>query len=489
MQRAIVAAFLISVAGCMAFGQAADTRPRFVAADVHPVPGILAMRTVPIHGGRYELRNATMLDLVGAAYGFDQDKVFGGPSWLELDRFEIAAKLPGATSPDDQKLMLQSLLEDRFQLVVHKDTKPMPGFALTAGKSPRLKPATGSEESGCLMQAPSGPAPAGPGRLIVTTDANGRSVTIPLGPGATLTYVCRNIAMQAFAQRLPVGTRRLIDETGLKGAWNFEFTWSVDAITPADGGVEGYSMAEALEKQLGLQLEARPVPTPILVVDSVNRTPTPNPPGLAQLMPPIPPPTGFDVASLKPTDPSSKATRFQVLPEGRFTVQGYNLSTLIMDAFLDPATRRTPPIVGEPPWANSRPFDIVAKTPPDTAPLDVYSLALPLRALLTERFKMAYHTEQRPAAAYDLQASKPKLKPADSAGRTLCKSGAAPAGSPGGRNMISCQNITMAQFADWLNANRVWALTDPVTDATGLDGAWDFSITYATGQMAAPRPT
>jgi uncharacterized protein (TIGR03435 family) len=65
-----------------------------------------------------------------------------------MDRFDVLAKVPADSTPETQKLMLQSLLEDRFKLVVRKDTRALPTYALTAGKKPQLKEADGTEETG-----------------------------------------------------------------------------------------------------------------------------------------------------------------------------------------------------------------------------------------------------------------------------------------------------------------------------------------------------
>src|SRR5512147_372499 len=91
-------AVLLSVA---AFGQSTDPQPAFPLADVHASPRSTtpAMR-VSTRAQRYEIRNATMLDLIRTAYTLDADNVLGGPSWLEYDRFDIAALLPPNTSPD-----------------------------------------------------------------------------------------------------------------------------------------------------------------------------------------------------------------------------------------------------------------------------------------------------------------------------------------------------------------------------------------------------
>lgn len=111
------------------------------------------MRSV-VHAGRYEVRNATLLDLIRSAYNVDADKVWGGPAWLDYDRFDVIGKIPSsAPSQDTLKLMLQALLADRFKLAVHKDTKPVTGLVLSMGKAkPKIKEAEGSGDTGCKPQ-------------------------------------------------------------------------------------------------------------------------------------------------------------------------------------------------------------------------------------------------------------------------------------------------------------------------------------------------
>jgi uncharacterized protein (TIGR03435 family) len=130
-----------------------------------------------------------------------------------------------------------------------------------------------------------------------------------------------------------------------------------------------------------------------------------------------------------------------------------------------------------PKWADSDRFDIVAKTPPGTPPLDRTTAGPPLQALLRERFRLTFHTEQRPATAYLLKAVKPKLTKADPASRTSCKRDLSPSASDGGAMRLKCQNVTMAQFADWLAQSG--AGVGGASDATGLTGAWDLTLIYA----------
>src|SRR5215471_9606552 len=141
--RSFVSAIILTLLVAVGFAQ---SPPKFEIADVHVSPKAIQqfMRVSPPRDGRYEIKNATMLDLVRTAYGFNPDTVVGGPNWLELDRFDVIAKVPAGTEIDAQKAMLRSLLEDRFKLVARRETKPVPTWVLTAGKQPRLKEADGS---------------------------------------------------------------------------------------------------------------------------------------------------------------------------------------------------------------------------------------------------------------------------------------------------------------------------------------------------------
>jgi len=115
--RSVIYAGALTLVASSAVAQSARA-PQFDAADVHvsvKSPQMF-MRVNPPRNGRYEIKNATMLDLVRTAYGMTADRVVGGPNWLELDRFDIIAKVPDAADADAAKAMLQALLADRFKL-------------------------------------------------------------------------------------------------------------------------------------------------------------------------------------------------------------------------------------------------------------------------------------------------------------------------------------------------------------------------------------
>src|SRR5215467_1903836 len=342
MQSLICAGAMTLLAGA-ALGQSGGA-PTFDVADVHGSPKApnTFMRTSPARNGRYEIKNATMLDLVRTAYGFNPDTIVGGPNWLELDRFDVIAKVAAGTEVDAQKAMLRSLLEDRFKLVARKETKPVPTWVLSVSKQPRLKEADGSGQSGCRIPD-TGNAPPGEGGIrLFRMEQDGRQSQINLGPGGVVQYTCRNMTMTAFAAELrrmlgvQVGQESVIDETGLSGAWNFDVRWSIGLIGLPNQG-DQIPVAEAIDKQLGLKLEQRPVPKQVLVIQSVNRAATPNAANISDVLPAPPAPKEFEVADVKVAEPFNPSQpqmiMMQMQPGGRFTCRGCPMRLLLQRAF------------------------------------------------------------------------------------------------------------------------------------------------------------
>ena len=473
--RRMILVVLLSVA---AFGQPADTQTAFEIADVHVSPKTLhPVKRGGFRAGRYELEMATMVDLVAAAYAVPPEKVLGGPNWLDMDRFDVVARAPAGTSPQALGLMLQALLAERFRLTVRMDRKPMPAYVLSVGKDkPKLTESEGSGPPGC-QRLPQ-PAEAGP---------------IPA--------ICHGLTMQSFAAQLgPAAgdylTGPVVDDTKLEGAWDFTLKWTPRGRLAA-AGADGITIFDAIDKQLGLKLELKQVPTPVIVVDSVDRTPKVNPPGVVDSLPP--PPPQFEAVTIKPTDPEFMGTRLQVTPS--VNIAGVTLSFLIQNIW-----STTPEMIaGGPKWLDTDRWDIVGKvaSEPGSAPqTDLDSMIAMVRGLLEDRFRLKTHTEERIVPAYTLTAAKPKLQKADPANRTGCKEGPGADGkdpritNPALSRLVTCHNMTMAQFAERLpniaNARACIAciyLRAPVLDSTGLDGAWDFTLSFsesAAVQNGAP---
>jgi uncharacterized protein (TIGR03435 family) len=466
MLRAFVAIGSVILLSGAVFGQSAATPPAFELADVHAVAG----STRPyasggvLRGSRYDVRNATMVDLISMAYSVEGDKVLGGPSWLESDRFDVLAKAPPKTPPETLQMMLQALLADRFKLVVHNDSKPLPVFVLSLGKGkPKIKEAEGSGNPGC-QGVPQNPEPG----------------SIPYAVVA-----CRNMTMEMFALNLRGMANAyinspVIDSTGLKGLWDIDLKWTARGLL-SQAGADGISIFDAVDKQLGLKLEPQKVPTKVIVVDSVNQKPTDNPAGVTEKLPP-PPPAEFEVADIKPSKPDAKQNGR--LLNGRIDLEAFTLKSLITLAW---DINSDEMLAGAPKFLDSARFDVVAKVSSDgQAPqVDIDALRLMLRALLVDRFKMVTHTEDRPVNAYTLVAVKPKLKPADPSNRMGWKEGPPPGvkdprdANPVLSRFVNVQNMTMAQFAAQLQNMASGYIHSPVVDATGLEGAWDFTLNFS----------
>ena len=504
-------AVMFSVAVC---AQPAD-EPRFEAADVHASAPSSNIRNSFIQGpfvggGRFEIRRATMLDLVRLGWVVQPDKIIGGPAWADLDHFDILAKAPANASSADLRAMLQNLLADRFNLKVHKDTKPMPAFAVVVvpGKKPRLKESDGNGAPGCKPQSSS----SGEGRgQVMFSGPDGVTTTFSLSPGNLITYNCRNVTMPAFAAAMRgffganLGPNPVSDETALKGAWDFElqFSFGMNGPMAAQAGAERISFADALEKQLGLKLEKREVPMPVTVIDSVNQTPTPNPPDMKLNLPALP--TEFEVAAIKPTPPDFRFGNFRPQRGGRVNMQGLTLNNLIRQAW---GLYGQDQIAGLPKFAEADRWDIIAEAPtygpdPDaTSPaggpaegqrfqtIDQDSINVMLRNLLIERFKIQFHMEERPSTAFVITALKPKMKKADPAGRTGFHEGPGPDGkdpriaNPAAGRLVTAVNMTMKQFAQNLAMMAGgYIQSSTVYDETGLEGAFDFTLNFSPNGM------
>jgi uncharacterized protein (TIGR03435 family) len=461
-----------------AFAQSPSTPPNptpgFLAADVHASPKRLHadVQGGTVHGDRYYVRAATMVDLISLNYQVDPGSIFGGPPWLAFDRFDILAKVPPSTSDVAARQMVRALLADRFKLVAKSDTRPLPAFVLSAGKAPKVKQtATPAQPGDCKFQPPAKDAPA--------------------SAGPNVHFSCHNMTMPAFAEFLhdvasPYLTRPVVDQTGLDGGWDFDIAWTYQIPKDADG----VTIFSAVDKQLGLKLEQKTAPLPVVVIESVNETPTPNIADLDKLLPPVPA-AQFDVAVIRPYNPEEKHFNIDVDPSGRVSIQHASLLTLIYQSY-DIAPNN---ITNKPTWLDSDLYDIVGKaavqaspsTIPGAAPvIDEDEVKEMIRSLLADRFKLAVHpdTTTRNTQVYALVAANPKMKKADPANHPSCDEGPGPGArdprldNPLLNRLVYCRNMTMPELAERLKNIAGGYVPDPVIDATGLDGAYDFTLSF-----------
>lgn len=248
-----------------------------------------------------------------------------GPAWLAKERFDIEAKIPEGVSKDDAPKMLQALLENRFKLVAQRDTRERPVLALVVGKNgPKLKKSP-LHTAPINMKAPLKPGqrwvntPLGP--LLVTKNPDGSVTTTKTGKRGTvttktnpqtqtLTQQFSNMTMAGFASMLTSmlqqmgggNSRRVVNMTGLKGNYQVSVEFYIPAlmalarargVIPPKGSTNGQGTGAspaaapsepggavapvfASLKKLGLKLEPRKAKVKELVIDHIEKTPTPN---------------------------------------------------------------------------------------------------------------------------------------------------------------------------------------------------------------------
>jgi uncharacterized protein (TIGR03435 family) len=193
------------------------------------------------------------------------DQLVGGPSWIGVDRFDIAAKGGGEPGgPNQVAMMLRSLLRDRFRLRVHAETRPLPAYRLVvARRDGRLGP--GLRES--TIECPAAGAAANPEPdSWCGIRATGGVIT---GRAVSTAQLAGNLSGYSAVDRF------VTDRTGLTGRYDFTLMYSPAFLEPGGPVSAGASLFTALTEQLGLSLQPETVVGPVLVIDNVEK-PTPD---------------------------------------------------------------------------------------------------------------------------------------------------------------------------------------------------------------------
>ena len=266
--------------------------PVFEAASVRPAAdkGRQGGRGTP---GRFNGFNLPVRRLIRQAYDIHDSQIIGGPDWISSEGFDINATT-GDKPPDQMRLMMQTLLRDRFKLTFHSEKRELPTYALVVARNdgrlgPGLRKIPDGEcpPPGARRGAPppGGPPAAPPSPL--DPNAQAPCGAIVFGPGRLLAH---GVPIDMLAQSiggLPAITafnRIVVNETHLDGQYDFDFKWTNEFAgrggPPATGppppapGDEP-TLVTALQEQLGLKLDARRATVDVLVIDSVER-PTEN---------------------------------------------------------------------------------------------------------------------------------------------------------------------------------------------------------------------
>jgi uncharacterized protein (TIGR03435 family) len=190
---------------------------------------------INFHGDLFEVRAATVGDILDMLDGFELFRVVGGPDWMRTDRYDIEAKADRPLEIADRQQVVMALLTERFQLMSHRERREVPGIILQAPAG--LKQASSKESYSIRM-------------------VNGDVVFTAVPMSSVTNYLSQ-------MWRAPV-----VDETGLKEAYNFELATS--RIESRVGMDWGDRVREAVEA-VGFRVENRRIPLDITVVDRCER--------------------------------------------------------------------------------------------------------------------------------------------------------------------------------------------------------------------------
>ncbi len=233
-------------------------QPRFEVASIRPASeaeieaikrggrsSLFPEQGISIFGNRMTALGLTVVNLIRSAYVLRAPELSDAPDWAANESYDVMAEAESgaALSFPQVRLLLQSLLVDRFQLQFHRETKPSAAYLLVAAKNgPKLK---------------ASPADAYSTHVTVGSDAIHMTVS-----HATMAQLCARLS--TFVGR-PV-----VDQTGLAGVFDATLDFA-----PEEEESDSPSIFNALREQLGLKLEAGKAPVEVLIIERIER-PTPN---------------------------------------------------------------------------------------------------------------------------------------------------------------------------------------------------------------------
>jgi uncharacterized protein (TIGR03435 family) len=280
-------AVLLAVTACVVFGQSAD-RQKFEVASVkqNQDKERYFSGMIPETGGRLHAQNVTVNMLIMRAYRLQEYQILGGAAWLHDVGYDIEAKGGANATIEQMNLMLQPLLEDRFHLKFHRETRELPVFALTVTRGGSKLHAP--KEGGCVKAdgvppPASGASPPTPCGSLNFWGAGANRGMRAVGGDVSMPDLIRSLSMA-------VG-RPVLDRTGITTRFDvlLEFTPddTTDGLMSGMGSVQGHresmlalaagglgappNILTALQEQLGLKLDSTKGPVEVLVIDHVER--------------------------------------------------------------------------------------------------------------------------------------------------------------------------------------------------------------------------
>jgi uncharacterized protein (TIGR03435 family) len=246
------AIFFLAVSWTWLVAQQRTDRPVFDVASLKSSPEAPLGQNISINLGRavrgeVALGNTTLCECIRFAYGLVSDDQVDGPDWIKDKnvRFDVLAKAAPDTPRDRLLLMLQTLLDERFKLAMHREPRRINHYALTVAKGgPKMRPVEPGAEHAKQSY--------GRGRIFHA-----------------------QASMETLAMLLSRNLRQaVLDNTGLQGTYDVKLEWAPETDSP--DAPSGPSLFTAIQDQLGLKLEARKDPIDVLVVDRTQKVPVGN---------------------------------------------------------------------------------------------------------------------------------------------------------------------------------------------------------------------
>ena len=279
---------LLLLAAAFVLAQAEDPAIVFEVASVKPAPPDNGTGMTTVQGGidskdpsQVTYRNISIMNLLGRAYGPHASWQIVGPNWLDLERFDVIAKIPAGTTKEQFQVMMRNLLAERFGLKLHHETREFKSYNLVIARGgPKLQLST-------LAEAQNATVSAAPG-----ADRDQDGFPVLNHPGASTNFtnradgvpVARMVAKTQPVSVLlsPLGSElkgKVADQTGLTGLYDFrlEYTPFVlqQAASSANAELETPSLVTAI-KSLGLSVADTKTPQDVLVIDHVEKVPSEN---------------------------------------------------------------------------------------------------------------------------------------------------------------------------------------------------------------------
>jgi len=235
----------VAAAELLCSAQTPVDKPSIEVAAIRQNTNRAAPVSLSVSGPRLIITAYGLPGLLMTAYGMDRFQIVGGPNWIDSDRFDITVKAAGqeTLTSAQVRLLIQTLLVQRFQLRAHRETQDVPAYDLVIAKSGlRIKPSTSTLPT-----------------------------SMRLGNRGTLAeLVVLQGTLDQFAKYLSgagIG-RPVVNRTELSGGYDFTLKWAPDGAGNTDGGV---SIFTAIQEQLGLKLESGKAPAVVMVIDSAEK--------------------------------------------------------------------------------------------------------------------------------------------------------------------------------------------------------------------------